>query len=195
MKKMLSMRNPNGVKCLPPIGLLLWPWLLASCAAPSIPKPDAVPAPSTIATAAAEPEVKPPKPVTWIDRVRLNGVVELDEIDPALLAKSAKLDIQSKAEYSQDCKFAVQYPQISGLAESTWQTQLNVLLREEIIRQVGVSEPMSADNQCQNSPKKPGKVGVYFPERIENGSVILPEADSHHLPQPLLSRNQICRSV
>jgi hypothetical protein len=38
-------------------------------------------------------------------------------------------------------------------------------------------------------------VGVYFPEIIENEFVILPEADSHHLPQPLLSRNEICRSV
>jgi hypothetical protein len=39
------------------------------------------------------------------------------------------------------------------------------------------------------------EVGVYFPERIENGSVILPEVDSHHLPKTLSSKNQICRSV
>jgi hypothetical protein len=152
------MRNPNGVKCLPPIWLLLGPWLLASCAAPSIPKPNAVPAPSTIATAATEPEVKPPKPVTWIDRIRLNGVVELDEIDPALLAKSAKFDVQFKTQASQDCQIELKYPQISGLADSAWQAQLNQKLRQEMMLQMGVAEPTIEPDQCPIAARKKGEV-------------------------------------
>jgi hypothetical protein len=157
MKKMLSMRNPNGVRHLSQVWILLGPWLLVSCAAPSPLVNPAGPAsapPSTPATVNATVETKLPKSITWIDRVRRTGAVELDKIDPELLAEPAQFDIQSQVEFSQDCKLEVQYPQISGLADPTWQTQINESLRQEIMEQVGASKPMSADNQCPNGPKR-----------------------------------------
>ncbi|UBF25771.1 DUF4163 domain-containing protein [Kovacikia minuta CCNUW1] len=184
------MRNPKVAMHLPKICLLLTHLLLASCTASSSPQISPVPTPASPSPTTSV-EAKPPEPVTWIDRIKLTGVVDLNGIEAALIAKKAKLNIYDKTQFSQDCKLTMKYPQISGLADVALQSQLNQILRQEMMRKMGASEPMSEADRCRKVPRKPGsfytrttECVVHFAEEtlvsISSSNATLPGAYPAH---------------
>jgi len=102
---------------IPKCCLLFALLFLAGCAASSTPQTNSVLAsvfPSPIVTV----QPKPPEPTPSITPTKIPDVVELDEIEPALIAKQAKLKVHFKTQFSKSCALQMKYPQISGLADS-----------------------------------------------------------------------------
>lgn len=128
---------------------------LTACAAPSISPTGSIPTPSPSPIVV---EAKSPEPTPSISPIKITGVVDIDGIEPALIAKKATLKIYDKTQSSQNCNLVMKYPQISGLADSAWQTQLNESLRQEMMRQMGALEPMQEGNRCPNITRKPGEL-------------------------------------
>lgn len=140
---------------VPKIPLLLAPLFLAACASSSTQQAVSVPA-SVLPSSVASVEAKSPEPTPSIIPTKIPDVAELDEIEPALIAKQAKLKVHFKTQFSQSCALEMKYPQISGLADSTWQTQLNEILRQAMMEKMGASEPMFDRDKCKKVTRKPG---------------------------------------
>lgn len=86
---------------VPKISLLLAPLLLAACACSSTQQAVSVQA-SVSPSPVASVEAKLPEPTPSIDPFTLYGEVGLDGIEPNLIAKQAKLNIQFKTQSSQN---------------------------------------------------------------------------------------------
>lgn len=135
---------------IPKCCLLFAPLFLAGCAASSTPQTTSVQtsvSPSPIVSL----EAKPPEPTPSIDPFELYGAVGLDNIEPKLIAKQSKLTIQFKTQSSRDCKLTMQYPYISGLADTTLQGQLNDNLRQDLMVKMNAPETMLDGDRCRRS--------------------------------------------
>ena len=155
---------------IPKIPLLLAPLFLAACASSSTQQAVSVPA-SVSPSPVVSVEAKPPEPTPLIDPIKVFGEVDLDGIEPKLIAKQAKLNIQLKTQSSQDCRLTMQYPTIFGLADITLQAQLNDSLRQEMMAKMNAPEVMLDGDRCKNVSQKLGKsytytnrCGVHFAE-------------------------------
>ncbi|XGV98330.1 MAG: hypothetical protein ACAF41_05215 [Leptolyngbya sp. BL-A-14] len=104
----------------------------------------------------ASVEAKSPEPSPSIDPIRF-GEVGLDDIEPKLIAKQGKLNIQFKTQSSQNCRLTMQYPYISGLADTVLQAQLNGRLRQEMMLNMRAPEVMLDGDRCRNVSRKPGE--------------------------------------
>lgn len=135
---------------------LLTHLFLAACTAPSIPPNSSIPTPSPSPTVSVAAKSLEPTPST--PPIKLTGAVDIDGIEPALIAKKAMLKIYNKIQSSQNCNRVMKYPQISGLADSAWQTRLNESLRQEMMRKMGVLEPMQEGDRCRNVTRNPGEL-------------------------------------
>jgi hypothetical protein len=141
---------------VPKIPLLLAPLFLAACASSSTQQAVSVPA-SVSPSPVVSVEAKPPEPTPSVDPFTLYGAVDLDGIDPKLIAKQGKLNIQFKTQSSQDCRLTMKYPTISGLADTALQAQLNGDLRQEMMVKMDAPEGMLDGDRCRKAPRKPGE--------------------------------------
>ncbi len=141
---------------VPKVSLLLAPLFLAACASSSTQQAVSVPA-SVSPSPVVSVEAKPPEPTPSIDPIRF-GEVGLDSIEPKLMAKQAKLNIQFKTQSSQDCRLTMRYPTISGLADTALQARLNDSLRQEMMAKMRAPEVMLDGDRCRNVSQKPGEV-------------------------------------
>lgn len=76
------------------------------------------------------------------------GIVDFDKIDPTLIAQESKFNIQSRTESSSNCRHVMQYPQVSGLADTALQTELNQSLRQNMIEQMRIEGDLLEGNRC-----------------------------------------------
>lgn len=76
------------------------------------------------------------------------SVVNFNKIDSTLMAQGSKFNIQSRTESSSNCRHVMQYPQVSGLADTALQTELNQALRQNMIEQMGVTGDLLEGDRC-----------------------------------------------
>lgn len=92
---------------------------------------------------------------------RADSIVNFDKIDSTLIAPGTKFDIQFSTESSGSCSHTLQYPQVSGLANTALQTELNRGLRQNMIEQMGITGNLLEGDRCprealrdsQNQPR------------------------------------------
>lgn len=174
---------------VPKISLLLAPLFLAACASSSTQQAVSVQA-SVSPSPVVSVEAKAPEPTPSIDPIRF-GEVGLDGIEPKLIAKQAKLNIQFKMQSSQDCRLTMQYPTISGLGDTTLQAQLNDRLRQEMMVKMKAPEGMLDGDRCRNVSRKLGErytkaagCEVHFAEESLVSSSCLNYSEPGASPQP-----------
>jgi hypothetical protein len=86
--------------------------------------------------------------VQSVSSIEIDGIVAFDKIDSTLTAQGSKFDIQFSTESSSNCRYVIQYPQASGLADAALQTELNQSLRQNMIEQMGITGDLLKGNRC-----------------------------------------------
>ena len=80
--------------------------------------------------------------------IKTDSIVTFDSIDSTLIARESKFNIQFVTESSSNCRYIMQYPQVSGLANTALQTQLNESLRQNMIEEMGITGDLLIGNRC-----------------------------------------------
>jgi len=171
---------------IPKIWILLIHLLLASCTPSQTSESstqaldlqlEATPTPTfSVPSRFTDPEFKAPKPKPSIDPIKVSGAVDLDGIEPALIAKKTKLKIDFKTQSSRNCNLTMKYLEISGLTNVSRQTQLNEALRQNMMDQMEAPNVMSAGDRCSRKRlseiDKPYTRTVYCNVHFAAGSLV-----------------------
>lgn len=80
--------------------------------------------------------------------IRVDGIVAFDKIDSTLIEQGSKFDIQFSTESSSNCRYTMKYPQVSGLANTALQAELNQHLRQDMIEQMRITGDLLEGDRC-----------------------------------------------
>ena len=118
---------------------------LVSCTSTPQVDPEELTAPSP---AIDDPAPTPSPSVQPTSSIETDDIVHFDRINSTLIAPGSKFDIQLSTESSSNCRYVMQYPQVSGLADAALQSELNQSLRQNIIEQMRITGDLLGGNRC-----------------------------------------------
>lgn len=133
--------------------ILLIPFVLASCASTATPQIE----PEVSASQTRGIDIASPTPLRASSSTNpeADDSIHLDEIDPTLIADRDRFNIQFRTESTRDCRYTMQYPEVSGLANTRVQTRLNRSLRQNMIEQMQISGDLLEGNRCPDELQNP----------------------------------------